>query len=188
MAQEKSPKTGAQLNYRSSLVIVAVGLLIAIGIGFWLGSLLNQLNSQIQEQNNRIAALDRREESYRQLESDFQSIKKEYSKIDQALPDQNNFVAFIVLLERESKKQGVKLEIDFPDEPQIENGLLSFTIKIFGQQENVLKYLIALKDSPYYIEVATLQLNKAGPANASVGEATIKVGIDETFQPSQISS
>lgn len=167
---------------------MAVGLLIAIGIALWLGILLNNLSSRIQAQNNQIVALDRREESYRQLEADFESVKHQYPLIDQALPDQNNFVAFIVMLEKEAREKDVRLEIDFSDEPQIDNGLLSFALKIFGQQKNVLEYLITLKSSPYYIEVATLQLTKAGPEGSSLGEATIKVGIDETFQPNQISS
>jgi len=177
----------AKLDYKTNLIFLSIAVLILAGITIWISSELIRITKQTQEQRTQLNVLDQREESYKQLERDYDAIVDNYQIIDNALPDQNNFVKFIVMLEKEAKQDNVKLEITFPDQPEIENNLLAFTIKITGQRNNVLKYMTGLKKAQYHIEFSSLEMNKSGN-NAVAIETTIKIGIDETFQPSQISS
>jgi len=187
---KKQPKTKgkiAKLDYKTSLIFLAIAILILAGITIWLSGQLIRITKQTQQQRTQLNILDQRKESYKQLEQDYNSIIDSYQQIDNALPDQNNFVKFIVMLEKEAKQDNVKLEITFPDQPEIENNLLAFTIKITGQRDNVLKYMTGLKKTQYHIEFSSLEMNKSGN-NSVVIETIIKIGIDETFQLSQVSS
>jgi len=186
--RETISKKQVKLDYQPSLILLAVGLILFLVFGSWLVIQINRTTTQIQQERARLAALDRREENYRKLQSDYQSIKDRLSIIDRALPDQDSFVASIVFLEREARNRKVGIEINFSDQPEISDNLLSFNLKVSGKQNDVLKYLQALKASDYYLEMSSIQLNKAGPQGQVAGEIIIKIAVDETFQPSQISS
>ncbi len=185
---EKEKREKIEVDSKKSLLFLGIGFLVCLGLGCWQGLEIKETTNRLQKQRGRLDALNQREENYQKLQQDYQSIKGQYQRIDQAIPDQNNFVAFIVMLEKEAQQQSVGLEFEFPDQPEIENNLLSFSLRITGKRNNVLKYLTEVKDSLYYIEIASAQLDKAGSQAQIVGDSTIKVGVDETFQPNQISS
>lgn len=185
MAKKEEEK---KVNYLKYISIVLMIYLLTSGAIYWFSNNINQKALTIQEQRSHLAALNNRDQSYHQLQIDYGQIKDQYREVEQALPSQSNFVAFIVSLEQEAKDNQVNLEIDFPSEPEIEDNKLSFILDVEGNLKNVVKYLKELKRKPYYIEVDSVNLSASGPKNQVAGEITINAGIDETFNPSQISN
>lgn len=183
----KKTKNLEKPNLTLSILFLIFGILLCLATAFWLIININQTTSQIRQERSRIKALDRREEDYQKLQQDYQSVVDRYYLIDRAIPDQDNFIDFIELIEARAKKRDLELIIDFADQPELENNKLSFNLKIAGNQQNVLAYLSDIKNSIYYLEFFTLKISRAGSNNRVVAEAIIKVGVDETFSPNQIS-
>lgn len=181
-------KAEEKVNYLKYISIVVIVYLIAAGLIYWMSNSIGEKVSAVQEQRTHLSALDNRDKSYQQLQLDYKEIENQYQQVLQALPGQDNFVSFIVSLEKEAKNSQVDLIINFPAEPEIENGKLTFQLEVSGKLSNVIKYLKQLKDKPYYLEVSSVNLITADSRNQVSGEITIKIGIDETFNPSQISN
>ncbi len=183
----KEKKEQKEVNYLKYYIVLSLITLLALAAGYYFYLNINSKVSEVREQRAHLEALNNRDQSYAQLQSDFEQVEHNYHEVIRALPDQENFIDFIVSLEEQAKQKNVDINIVFAQEPQVEGSQLSFVLEASGQINDVLKYLVDIKDQPYYIQIDSLNLSKITAKNQFAGEITIKVGVDETFQPSQIS-
>jgi Tfp pilus assembly protein PilO len=176
-----------KVNYSKYIIILVILVIILIVASYLILNLIDGQVDQIQEQRAHLSALNNRDNSYAQLQDDFKKIENQYYLIDQALPDQDNFVKFIVDIEKLADKNQVNLAIVFPSEPVVENNQLGFNLEISGNLDYVVKYLQELKQLPYYIKIDSANFSKTAKQKVG-GEVSIKVGVDETFQFDQVSN
>jgi len=184
---ENKKEIEENVNYLKYYVILGLIVFLVLASGYYFYLNINVRVGEVREQRAHLEALNNRDKNYARLQSDFEKIEQKYQLINNALPGQENFIAFIIDLERQAIKSDVEIEIVFAQDPQVQNSQLSFTIEISGQINNVLKYLTEIKKQSYYIQIDSLNLSKITAKNQFSGEIIIKVGVDETFQPSQIS-
>lgn len=176
-----------KLTYTKPAIAFSIGLVILIGVGIWLGSLINEKVDKVNWQRAHIEALENREDSYRQLQSNFEEIENQYQLVDRALPDKDAFVGLVVRLERLARNNKVDLEIDFPEETETNGNNLDFNLKVGGKINNVLQYLKQVESEPYLIEIVKLSLERVTSKSRVGGEILVNVQVDEAFSPDQIS-
>lgn len=185
--KEESEKKLKKVNYLTPILTFSIGLVVLIAVGIWLGLAIDKKVEKIGWQRAHIKALESREDSYRQLQEDFEEIEDKYALIDRSVPGKDDFVGLVVRLESLARKNKVDLQIDFPEEIEATGNSLDFTLKVSGKLKNVLQYLKVVKSEPYLIKVVNLKLERVNSQSRVGGEISINVQLDETFHPSQIS-
>lgn len=156
-------------NKKKIYLVIAVSVISFVVLGFFV---INPLFEQIKKASlditleritfmaleKQIMAFDDFKQSFKNYEQDFQKIKASF--VNKAVP-----LPFINFLENQAKIHNIELSISIVPFAQAEEGLWQktlFQLSLQGGFNGCLRFLEQLENSPWFLDITSLNVSKAG--------------------------
>jgi hypothetical protein len=128
------------------------------------------LNNKVFEDNEiKWQQETERREGIKLLNNSIRKIENEKDLLDTHFAQSSNIVPFLDTVESLGTKVGAKTEVTSVDIPK-ESNSLNIEMKISGSFEKIYKFILLLENSPYKLEITSIDVSKQ-----DVWEANLKI-------------
>lgn len=153
----------------SGLALIIV-ILLLWGIVRPLVLEIRTTSASVKGRNEQLLVLGKTDQEYlRQLELDYNDIKEDIILIKSGFLDIDQVVNFFVSLENIASSTFNELEIEAEEFP-------FFTIHLFGNFPDFMKFLGWLENSKYFVDVDLIQIKQFAEKGLSLEEEAISTG------------
>ncbi len=161
--QNDFPKT----IFFSSILLLCLSL--ALFFYFFKVTNKNYEEFTLKESEWRIETKHRDE--IKSMERSVKIIKKEITELDAHFAKSSDVVPFLGTLEDFAKKAGVTAEITSVDMPK-EGNILMVGLMASGSFNSSYKFLTLLENSPYELEIISMEMNKEGSGTGTINKSS----------------
>ena len=110
-----------------------------------------------------------RREGIKLLNNSIKKIETEKDLFETHFAQSSNIVPFLDMMESLGEKVGAKTEVTLVDIPK-EGNILVVEMKVLGSFEKIYKFLLLLENSPYKLEIVSVDISKQ-----NIWEASLKI-------------
>src|SRR3989344_2465250 len=151
-----------QLKRFFLVVGLRTGVVLAVGIGavLFFGQQIAKESQSLYNERTLNAILEQRQENIEKLQKDFEIVRADVPNMEAVLPDQRNIFEVLRVLEAAAIASGNTTTITFGDPLTKEalNAHIPFHFVVSGTIQSFEKYLRALEEMPYGIQILSLQV------------------------------
>lgn len=151
-----------------SVVLVITGLLIAVSC-----YKIKQMASALTVKQNTIYAASHASVVDPELFNNWEEIKPVLAKMNQALPNQDNLLAYQSLLEKAGADAGLQIAVNFnnssaPTTSKISGvGAIEHQVQAKGEMNSILQFLTNVEKMPYYVELVKFTISNGTKETAA---------------------
>ncbi|MEK7572422.1 MAG: hypothetical protein AAB493_01005 [Patescibacteria group bacterium] len=159
-------------NLQKILPILSLSLIffvVCLFVFLFLNREIN-INKKIFEDNEvKWQEEAERRERIRLLNNSIKKIETEKDLFETHFAQSSNIVPFLDMMESLGEKVGAKTEVTLVDIPK-EGNILVIEMKVLGSFEKIYKFLLLLENSPYKLEIVSVDISKQ-----NIWEASLKI-------------
>lgn len=160
-----------KLTLKKKLFIINGILLAAVGAIIYfvvVPSLkeIKRMQADIEAQRTDLEEKYQKGQSLKKLTESLEAIEPKLERLDQVFINQNRELEFITALEDIAGKQGVDQKITLGKIQPAKNKdyqKMPITISAGGRYADLIRYLLALESSNYYINISSIEIAGGGP-------------------------
>lgn len=157
-------------NQQLKRFFLAIGLRTGVAVIIGIGAILffsQQIGKESQSLYNERtlnAVIDQRQENIEKLKKDFEVVRADVPNMEAVLPDQRNIFEVLRVFEAAARASGNTATITFSDPLAKEafNARIPFHFVVSGTIQSFEKYLRALEQIPYGVQIISLQVVGSG--------------------------
>lgn len=174
------------MTNKNSWLIYLFIIFAQISLMLFLTKLIKTKTDILIESKHKLVALEQKDQSLAQLEEDFTFIGEEMSIIENALPDKEKLIDFLVQMEVVASSAGIPAQINFGSQTaQVEEGnqkFLGFTLNFQGTYFEMVNLIRKLEKLPQVINIEQIGFQSPGGIeNKSSVILNLKCYIDPEF-------
>jgi len=155
-------------NLQKILPIISLMFFIVCCFVFlFLNKEVNINNKAFEDNEIKWQQETERREGIRLLNNSIRKIENEKDLLETHFAQSSNIVPFLDTMESLGTKVGAKTEITSVDIPK-ESNSLNIEMKISGSFEKIYKFLLLLENSPYKLEITSIDISKQNTWEANL--------------------
>lgn len=148
------------------IIILIFGLLIFF-VAKPLLSKINEIGSKFKQTRETVFLLQQKRNDVQDLEKYHSDFKEPGERIEKVFlsTSAESVLDFFALLDDISKKINVNIDVGNPEEKNDKFSKISSSLMVTGSLENTIRFLEALENLPYFLEIKQSEMKFTGQEN-----------------------